>query len=125
MLQYPTDKQQEAIEALGMALDAPGEADRAFFERHPERATSYAVSTGSSCACMRSWMAAGRRSRRGSSSTTRSSGSSGDVRSSCFRRHRFITPSGSRMRRAEWCGSRLEQQQIMQRDEGCAECRAR
>jgi hypothetical protein len=37
MLQYPTDKQQEAIEALGMALDAPGEADRAFFERHPER----------------------------------------------------------------------------------------
>jgi hypothetical protein len=37
MLQYPTDEQQGAIYALGEALDAPSEADRAFFERHPER----------------------------------------------------------------------------------------
>lgn len=36
-LQYATDEQQEAIYALGAALDAPGEADRAFFERHPDR----------------------------------------------------------------------------------------
>ena len=35
--QYPTDEQQGAIYALGAALDAPGEADRAFFERYPER----------------------------------------------------------------------------------------
>jgi hypothetical protein len=35
--QYPTDEQQEAIYALGGALDGPSEADRAFFERHPER----------------------------------------------------------------------------------------
>jgi hypothetical protein len=37
MFQYPTDEQQHAIYALGAALDAPGEADRAFFKRHPER----------------------------------------------------------------------------------------
>jgi hypothetical protein len=37
MLQCPTDEQQRAIYALGAALDARGEADRAFFERHPER----------------------------------------------------------------------------------------
>jgi hypothetical protein len=68
-----TADQEEAIEALGVALDAPGEADRAFFKRHPERYYSFAVSSRPNCACTRSWTAASHGSRRGSSSTTRSS----------------------------------------------------
>ena len=108
-IQWCPEAQQQAILALGTALDAPSDADRAFFTRHPER--DYLVRRARKVELRANEIVMGGKLQKPDGFRWYYAVQRvefGRMKSGCSRRPRCTTPSGSPTPLAGWSSSRSE-----------------